>query len=178
MNNSATNTTLSKLIFTYVKANHWANQTIVAWLRAKPAEKLLEPVASSFPGIRETLVHIWDTERYWLSVVARTPTPPSFRMEGFPGTLDEVLEGIQATSREFVEVVTAMTDEQLCEELHLSTPWFTSAAPRFQYVQHAMNHSTYHRGQAITLGHHVGFHDAPMTDYNYYLVAQQQQKVA
>jgi uncharacterized damage-inducible protein DinB len=31
-----------------------------------------------------------------------------------------------------------------------------------------MNHSTYHRGQIITIGRNLGFTDAPMTDYNFY----------
>lgn len=178
MTTSTNNSTLSKLVFNYVQANYWANQTLVAWLKEKPAELLAEPIASSFPGIRETLVHIWDTERYWLSVIKQVPAPPSFRMNGFQGTLEQVFEGIQETSREFMETVTSMTDDELTATLHLSTPWFTSTEQRFQFVQHAMNHSTYHRGQVITMGHHVGFHDAPMTDYNFYLVMMQEQKAA
>ncbi|MFB6801427.1 DinB family protein [Peribacillus butanolivorans] len=31
-----------------------------------------------------------------------------------------------------------------------------------------MNHSTYHRGQIITIGRNVGLTDAPMTDFNIY----------
>jgi uncharacterized damage-inducible protein DinB len=35
---------------------------------------------------------------------------------------------------------------------------------------HCMNHSTYHRGQIVTMGRNLGFTDAPMTDYNFYNV--------
>ncbi|WP_315819131.1 DinB family protein [Paraflavitalea speifideaquila] len=33
-----------------------------------------------------------------------------------------------------------------------------------------MNHSTYHRGQVVTIGHQVGLKDAPITDYMFYLL--------
>jgi uncharacterized damage-inducible protein DinB len=172
------NSYLTRLSENYVKANHWANQTLVAWLKTKPADLLEKEVASSFPGIRETLVHIWDTERFWLSVIRQEPAPQSFRMVPFRGTLDEVFAGLLETSKKFEDTVLSLGEAGLTEVLHLSTPWFTSTEPRFQFVQHAMNHSTYHRGQAITLGHHVGFHDAPMTDYNFYLVMSREQKAA
>jgi len=37
------------------------------------ADLIEKEVASSFPGIRGTLIHIWDTERFWLSVIKRQP---------------------------------------------------------------------------------------------------------
>lgn len=172
------NSFLVTLVGNYAQANLWSNQTLITWLKSKPSELLEREVLSSFPGIRETLIHIWDTERFWLSVIQQVPAPPSFRMVGFTGTLEEVFEGMERTSQEFVQTIAGMTEDELTEVLHLSTPWFTSASPRFQFIQHAMNHSTYHRGQVITMGHHVGFHDAPMTDYNYYLVMMQHQKAA
>jgi len=33
-----------------------------------------------------------------------------------------------------------------------------------------MSHSTYHRGQIITIGRNLGMTDAPMTDFNFYLL--------
>ena len=48
-------------------------------------------------------------------------------------------------------------------------PWAEATRGRFDFIQHAMIHSTYHRGQLITIGRHLGYVDAPMTDYNFYL---------
>ncbi len=94
-----TTTAITSLMNDYVLANQWAVETIVTWLRTKPSDLLERPVPSSFPGIKETLVHIWDTERFWLSVIRRETAPVSFRMEGFHGTLEEALQGIVATER-------------------------------------------------------------------------------
>jgi uncharacterized damage-inducible protein DinB len=42
--------------------------------------------------------------------------------------------------------------------------------PRVELLQHCLNHSTYHRGQIVSIGHQVGLKDAPMTDYMYYVL--------
>lgn len=158
------------LVTDYVNANKWAIETIVEWLTTKPADLIEKEIASSFPGIRGTLVHIWDTERFWLSVITKQPAPPSFRFAGFDGTLAEVFEGIQATSRQLADYVNSLGEEELCENILLEMPWFTGNQTRYEYIQHCINHSSYHRGQLVTLGHHVGFHDAPMTDFSFYLI--------
>jgi uncharacterized damage-inducible protein DinB len=165
-----TTSAITSLVNDYVLYNKWTSETIVEWLKTKPASALELPIPSSFPGIKESLVHIWDTERFWLSVIKCEPAPDSFRMNGFHGTLEEVFEGIQATSREFADFVVNLSEEELCESVFLDTPWVKGTRSRFEFIQHCMNHSTYHRGQVITIGHHVGFHDAPMTDFNFYLM--------
>jgi uncharacterized damage-inducible protein DinB len=165
---------IGSLINDYVLANKWAAETIVTWLKTKPGEKLEEKIASSFPGIRETLVHIWDTERFWLSVIKQETAPPSFRMTGFDGTLEQVFEGIQQTSKEFAAFVTTLSEEELCSIVSFDTPWAQGSKTRYEFIQHCMNHSSYHRGQVVTMGHHVGFHDAPMTDFSFYLLIVKQ----
>lgn len=40
--------------------------------------------------------------------------------------------------------------------------------PRYEFLHHCLNHSTYHRGQVVTIGRNVSLCDAPMTDFNYY----------
>lgn len=164
-----TQTIITSLIGDYVLANQWALETIVAWLKTKPADLIEKEIASSFPGIRGTLVHIWDTERFWLSVIKREAAPESFRMTGFHGTLEEVFEGAQKTSKELADYVTNLSDEELTEIVSLDTPWVQGSKTRYEFIQHVINHSSYHRGQLVTLGHHVGFHDAPMTDFSFYL---------
>jgi len=165
---------ITSLIFDYVCANQWAIETIVAWLKTKPADAIEKEILSSFPGIRGTLVHIWDTERFWLSVIKKQPAPPSFRFTGFDGALEEVFEGIQSTSKELAEFVTSLTGEELCETVDLDTPWVRGTKTRYEFIQHCINHSSYHRGQLVTIGHHVGFHNAPMTDFSFYLLIVKQ----
>ncbi len=169
-----TQSLLTSLIGDYALANEWAMETIITWLKTKPADLLEKEIPSSFAGIKGTLVHIWDTERFWLSVIKREPAPESFRMNGFHGTLEEVFEGAKKTSKELSNFVTSLTEEELAEAVTLDTPWVQGSKTRYEFIQHCINHSSYHRGQAVTLGHHVGFHDAPMTDFSFYLFVVKQ----
>jgi uncharacterized damage-inducible protein DinB len=56
------------------------------------------------------------------------------------------------------------------EEVAFTSPWISGKAARSEYLLQVLNHSTYHRGQVITIGRNVGLTDAPMTDYNFYLL--------
>jgi uncharacterized damage-inducible protein DinB len=177
MTTALENTTLlTTLVRDYVTYNSWANRTVVRWLKNKPAEVMDQIVPSSFPSIKDTLVHIWDTQRFWLAVIQQTPPPPSFRMAGFHGTLEEAFDGILDHSSQFESYVDSLSEQQLAEKIHLATPWFESKHSRFEYIHHTMNHSTYHRGQLITIGRNVGLTDAPMTDFNYYLLVPEEEK--
>jgi uncharacterized damage-inducible protein DinB len=162
--------TLGSIVRDYTSYNAWANKMLVEWLKTKPSALMTQMVPSSFPSLKETLVHIWDTQRFWLSVIQQTPPEPSFRLVGFDGTLEDVFEGIIAHSEDFIAYINTLSEQQLVETVHLKTPWFEANRSRFEYIHHTMNHSTYHRGQLVTIGRNAGLTDAPMTDFNYYLL--------
>jgi uncharacterized damage-inducible protein DinB len=163
-----TSITLESLIKDYASYNNWANNTFVNWLRLKPVELLEQYVPSSFPGIKETLIHIWDTERFWLAIIQGKDFPRSFR-EGYEGSVDDVFNGLTDCSEAFEKYVGSLSESQLTEEVVLDTPWVSGVKSRLEFIQHCMNHGSYHRGQVITIGRMLGFTDAPMTDYNFYL---------
>lgn len=160
--------TVVSLISDYAVYNAWANRRLVEWLQTKPAALMEQDVPSSFPSLKETLVHIWDTQRFWLAIVQQVPLPVSFRQVGFFGTLEEVFTGIVEQSERVAAYVQSLTEADLEEEIYLTTPWFSGAETRISFIHHCMNHSTYHRGQVVTIGRNVGLTDAPMTDYNFY----------
>lgn len=68
-------TILSTLVHDMAVYNQWANQTLVDYLRQKPEELFYKEVASSFPGLKATIEHIWDTQRFWLCVIQKPPRP-------------------------------------------------------------------------------------------------------
>lgn len=163
--------TLASLISNYADYNAWANQTLVAWLSAKPAEVLSAPTQSSFPSLVKTLNHILAVEEFWLSVIEEAPTASSrYGMTEFDPK--EVMESLLAHSERFSAYVKGLSEEELSKTIYLKTPWFESDLPRGEYIMHAVNHGTYHRGQLTSMGHQVGLHDAPMSDYNFYNLAK------
>jgi uncharacterized damage-inducible protein DinB len=160
-----TETAVATLMKNYANYNLWANSTLVNWLKTKPAAALEQPVASSFPSIRLTLLHIWQTERYWLSILKNEDQPT---YSAFNGNMQDVLNALLKTSAELARYVNAMTDDNVSDRTLIESPWFTCNFKNFEYIVHYANHSTYHRGQVITIGRQLGFTDAPMTDYNLY----------
>lgn len=165
-----TTTTTSSIVYVmknYANYNLWANATLIKWLKTKPAELLAKEVPSSFPGIKPTLLHIWQTQVFWLSVIKKEV------MEGpatFEGSLNELFDLLVEQSAEFADYVEQMDQVRLEDNTLVVNPWFQCDFQNFEYVMQVMNHSTYHRGQITTIGRQLGFTDAPMTDYNYYNV--------
>jgi uncharacterized damage-inducible protein DinB len=168
MTESKNATALISLMRNYADYNLWANTKYVSWLKAKAFDLLEKEILSSFSSIRSTLIHIWETERFWLSVLQQVPFPKPLR-DGYDGTLDDIFEGILSHSYDFAAYVQTLSETELLENVMLITPWAEGTQPRFEFIQHCMNHSTYHRGQVVTIGRNLGITDAPMTDYNYYL---------
>jgi len=155
----------------FANYNLWANQTASAWLKAKSPEQLEAMIPSSFPSLKETLVHIWDTEQSWLSHLKGEVPPPPFRLHGYHGTLEGVFEGLLKCSEELHRFTGTLNDEQLNETLHIEIPFVGPVSmERFRILQHVLNHSTYHRGQLATIGRNLGITDAPMTDFMFYLL--------
>ncbi len=158
--------TLATAMRNYADYNFWANTTLISWLRTKEPALLEKEVPSSFPTIKLTLVHIWQTQCYWLSVLNKEEYVP----EEFTGTVDQALSQLQEQSETFATYVREMTAEDIADKTLIINPWFECNFENFEYIIQVMNHSTYHRGQIITIGRNLGFTDAPMTDYNYYKV--------
>jgi uncharacterized damage-inducible protein DinB len=157
--------TIVYLMKNYAGYNLWANATLVNWLRTKPADILEREVPSSFSSIKSTIVHIWNTQRYWLSIIKRSE-PEGF--DAFDGTLEDAFKGLVEHSDEFAEYINEMTEGGIEGNTPVSSPWFQCDFQNFEYIMQCMNHSTYHRGQIVTIGRNLGFTDAPMTDYNFY----------
>lgn len=156
---------ITYLMRNYVAYNAWANTTLINWLRTFPGDVLEREVRSSFPGIKPTILHIWQTQAYWLSVIKKEAFEPG---PEFKGTMEDAFEMLIKQSEEFVAYLGQMTTASIEENNLLVNPWFTCDFANFEYIQQVMNHSTYHRGQITTISHHLGLTGAPMTDYNYY----------
>ena len=158
---------LSYLIKNYADYNHWANCTLINWLKMKPRDILSQEVPSSFSTIRNTLIHILDTQRYWLSILDQTAF---YSQQDFDGDLDDVFQAVMAQSQALAEFVETLSTDIIQADTLIVSEWFECNLPNFEYIIHCMNHSTYHRGQIVTIGRNLGFTDAPMTDYNFYNV--------
>ncbi|THU40979.1 damage-inducible protein DinB [Niastella caeni] len=160
-----TTSPITYLMKNYANYNLWANTTLISWLKTKPAASLEKEMPSSFAGIKLTLLHIWQTERYWLSILKKEK--PVTQSE-FNGSVYDVFDVLLKTSGELADYINKMTDENVQDKTLIESQWFRCNFRNFEYIMHYANHSTYHRGQVVTIGRNLGFTDAPMTDYNFY----------
>lgn len=153
----------------YVTYNLWANNTLVEWLQMHPIALLDEPTPSSFPSLKLTLLHIWSAEEVWMQRLQKM-TPTAFRANTYIGTAQEVLDGLLKNSAAFVNFIQQQDEaffNEICDfQLLNGTP---HRRPHSAMVLHCVQHSTYHRGQIVTMARALGLTEPPSTDYMKYL---------
>lgn len=105
-------------------------------------------VKSSFTSVRKTVNHIWDAELMWMARMnGETLSWPPTAAFASPAIGDFV-----RTSNDFANYVEGKDEEFLSSEC----TYHTSKGEKFTtpvsgIIMHCMNHSTYHRGQIITM---------------------------
>lgn len=166
----AQETTLATQLRNYASYNLWANTQLVRWLQTKTVEKMEQEVTSSFPSLRLTLLHIWQIQAWWLTILQKVPSDFVYG-QPFYGPTEEIFDGIITQSEAFVAFIESLPDSALQENYAFSIPTVGEfAISGSDIIQHCMNHSTYHRGQLITIARNLGFTDAPMSDYMFYIL--------
>lgn len=157
-----------------VDYNIWVTEQLVNWLQNYPEALLQKECPSSFSSIAKTLKHISDTQLYWSSMIRETPTP-AFDYVATSVDIKIEMENLVSEAKLLATYVKEHT-EAMSERLLIESEWFSSNFPKYEYLQHLIIHTTYHRGQVVTIGHHTGVSKAPMMDYNFWNVMKQQMK--
>jgi len=130
---------------------------------------LSQEIENSFPSIRKTALHILSAERSWLARMLQDKGNNKRITDDFSSS-KEVFSAIVKISSDFENFVDKQEDSFFNEELSYHTwdgiEW--RMLPKLM-VFHCMNHSTYHRGQLITLARQLGMKQGvPSTDILYY----------
>lgn len=153
-------------ISNYTRFNLWANTTMANWLGSLDEEVLYRNINSSFKSIDLTLQHMLRTQKYWQMFVLEQDTSKmdwSVR-ENEVGT---ILKELVSVSEEMKVHFGSFTEAELGKVLHLNSSWAKNSRPRYEYILHVVNHSTFHRGQLVTMARGLGIVDGiPNTDYN------------
>lgn len=143
---------------------NWANARMLDVIAGLDDEQFTRHVVSSYSSIRDTLAHIASAEWLWLlrwKGDSRLALPEW--MEASFARLREEMESIAADRRAFLG---DLTDERADAMLHYrSIRGDAFALPLREVLIHCANHSTYHRGQLVTMLRQVGVTELPSTDY-------------
>jgi uncharacterized damage-inducible protein DinB len=136
--------------------NAWANHRTLGAAEALTAEQFTKAMGSSFGSVRDTLVHIWAVEWVWLErLLGRSPT--SFPDATEFADLASLRPRWAEVEKRWLEYVSRLDQTELEEEVSYQTlSSGPSRDPRWQMIQHVVNHGTYHRGQVITMLRQLG----------------------
>ncbi len=142
--------------------NSWASNRIFETLEAMPEEQLRQDMKASHGSIYSTLVHMVGAEKVWLERFQGAPQP--FLSENPPPSIAELKGVWEKTGYETAKWLGMMTDKKLTGTFEMKTLKGEVLTHIFwQAFQHVVNHSTYHRGQIITMMRQHGV-KPPTTD--------------
>ncbi len=146
-----------------VNYNLWANKRLIHWLQSNDKELLTKECQSSFTTVLDTVSHILDGQIFYYCLLNEQPIE---RLWG--NTEEEILNGLIEQSEAFIAYV--KSQKSLNAFRFLKTKTLEGTFTQFELIQHCMNHSTFHRGQVITMGHQLGFSKAPSTDMLFFFI--------
>lgn len=152
--------------------NTWASRRIIEKINSLPPEIADTILNSSYETIRKTIYHIWDGQIVWLKRLqglSLREWPSSGYAADFPGYDQYFLHNCE----QFNMYVQSMSEGHFTSVIRYDT----MAGKPFQntvweIIMHCMNHSTYHRGQIITMLRNLQVTDLPQTDLILYLREQ------
>ncbi|HUL02448.1 MAG TPA: DinB family protein [Gemmatimonadales bacterium] len=147
------NVTEVKESFAY---NAWANRRLFDALGALPAEQYQRDLKSSFGSIHGTVCHIVWAEQLWLTRWLGKPAPGVAQGKDLAGLADARArwDGLEA---ERVAFLGAFPDARLSDTITIQPTGGGAYAHTFrQMFLHVVDHSSYHRGQVITMLRQLG----------------------
>ena len=156
---------LQKLTTRFIQYNLWSNERLTSWLMTLERNVLYENTGSSFGTIDRTLQHILSAQIYWHSIITNGGIH-DFNQPVKEDVVEEVIRDLIANSHRLANDLSTMNENQLTETISASD----STQARYEYILHVVNHTSYHRGQIVTMCRALGITgEIPVTDYDGYL---------
>lgn len=154
--------------------NRWANQRMFSVLEKLTDQQLTSTMQSSFPSIRESVLHILAAEWIWLKRWKGSSPRATVLDQGTVAMIHSALRngGVEpeplatlAGLRSFAdsvehergEFLRSLNEDTLCrraEYTDMSGKAYSMVL--VPLMQHVVNHGTYHRGQVTTLLRQIG----------------------
>lgn len=156
---------MKELLISYAAYNYWANQELGKKILSLTHEQQQYEVKSSFNSLTATIIHMWNAESIWWQrmkleeniVVPGLSFHPSTQaaVNGLLQQDKDWSNWVQQASVLQLEHVFAYQDSK--KQQHKEPIW--------QMLLHVFNHSTFHRGQLVTILRQLGEDKIPQTDY-------------
>lgn len=144
--------------------HYWARSRILDAVAQLTPEQYTRDLQSSFPSVRDTLVHLLSAEQNWYSRWQGVTPTGMLDPSGFPD-IDTLRTAWSAHESKMRQFIGDLGDEGVQRELDYRTLAGTaSRSAMWEMIQHVVNHGTYHRGQVTTMLRQLGAKPAKSVD--------------
>ena len=148
---------------TLLEYDRWANARLTDAVAELDEEQYHCDLASSFGGIEGTLVHVCGAMQVWLHRWHDNNPSSLIQVDEVP-SLDQVRTRLRELQEQVRTFVTLQSEASLgAPKPYVSMEGDSNAQPLYQQLQHLINHSSYHRGQIVTMLRQLGV-QPPATD--------------
>ena len=136
--------------------NTWANGRLFHSVAHLSADEFTRDLGSSYPSLRDTLLHIVSAEWIWLERWKGSSPQSMFQARDFPDVpaLRARWSEVEIDQQDFLETVTP--ERLLAAVAYVNLRGQAWRYPLWQQMYHVVNHSTYHRGQLTTMLRQLG----------------------
>jgi uncharacterized damage-inducible protein DinB len=157
---------MKELLLQYAQYNVWANKLMIDVLVKLEDGAAEQELVSSFPSLLKTVTHTWSAESIWLQRLLLVEHPV-WQEGDFNGTIGDACKEWQAASAGLIQFVEKQYDDKALQHVlqFYDRQKNSHKMPVYQVLQHVFNHSTYHRGQLVTMLRQVGQTKIPGTDF-------------
>lgn len=146
---------------TLYEFNSWANRRTLDSCAQLSQEQFTRDMKSSYGSVRDTLAHIYGAEWVWLERWhGRIPTAlPS--AADFPDleTLRARWDELERDRKNYIHSLTPAGLQRIIK--YKNTKGTPFEGPLEPMLNHVLHHSTYHRGQVVTLLRQLGAKPTP-----------------
>src|SRR5215217_5401372 len=130
--------------------HYWARTRVLDAAERLTPEQFTRDLGSSFPSVRDTLVHLYSAEWAWYQRWHGTSPTAMLRPAEYPDvpTLRAAWMDHEANMRAFLA---SLGDAGLARVIEYRTlSGHPSSSALSEMLHHVVNHGTYHRGQVTT----------------------------
>jgi len=144
--------------------NIWANDIVCNWLEQVTEQQWEQDVESSFNSIQGTVLHLISAEHVWVQRLQQQEKT-EWLASSYKGNKAEHIALWKQASANLKKLLEDFDENNLPVKFEFKRiNGEVNALQYYQAFAHIFNHSTYHRGQVLTMLRQVGFTNVGSTD--------------
>ena len=164
---------MKALLLNYLRYNHWANQKMCNYLSAVDNPEEDPEKENVYATIKKIILHIADGEQTWISRLNGDNIPHMHNLD-MGGSFHGICSLILKNSNAFIDFIESKEESFFTHHTeYINLKGKTFRQNNAEIILHAMNHSTFHRGQVIIMLRNVGYTDQSASDFIMFLREQE-----